>query len=578
MKRKLEDFYDDDFLDELNFLRMRKNNPNPNSPPATASSYFFSDQTTVNRHYHQPTASTSSSSQQSSSPSHPDRFQFFVRLISQGKTLALYGKPQDKIKLVHEKIQSVTGIPIIEQRLIYQGKQLQWEHSLGECMIKKDAGLHLVGRMRSTEHPLVWKLIDLFVSTIYRLCKGEPGLYLKSVEAMLVDFLDMTTKKDVHVSHFVSHLNIFQSLCAPAALVMLYMSPIKCNKELAEKSIRIFMSSCKTGLQKPFYSQCAPVALEFCNLLSRSAAQDDPLYKLCRSSLGSMVEDLRIGRSSRNYDGFNNRMCVIGVKDIFPFVSELAGKVNEGSGISLSRNEVRDLAAFLRPVKAAIKELPEFGGIFPVPMVYNLSCYDEEVKLLYMILHELLEKMKICLEKVKDEMAMEEKEDGEWDQYLAILKETRSIAKLFQGAEDMFWSNMKLVDVSLRYLIVRYAKRSEDYKWIIGHKDLLDFESRRHLVMLLLPEMKDEDGELHEMLIDRSQLLSESFNYISKAKPENLRGGLFMEFNNEEATGPGVLREWFFLVCQEIFNPQNALFVACPNDRRRFFPNPGKPF
>ncbi|KAL2527244.1 E3 ubiquitin-protein ligase UPL5 [Abeliophyllum distichum] len=47
-----------------------------------------------------------------------------------------------------------------------------------------------------------------------------------------------------------------------------------------------------------------------------------------------------------------------------------------------------------------------------------------------------------------------------------------------------------------------------------------------------------------------------------------------MEFKNEEATGPGVVREWFFLVCQAIFNPQNALFVACPKDRRRFFPNP----
>lgn len=49
-----------------------------------------------------------------------------------------------------------------------------------------------------------------------------------------------------------------------------------------------------------------------------------------------------------------------------------------------------------------------------------------------------------------------------------------------------------------------------------------------------------------------------------------------MEFKNEEATGPGVLREWFFLVCQALFNPQNALFVPCPNDRRRFYPNHGK--
>lgn len=92
--------------------------------------------------------------------------------------------------------------------------------------------------------------------------------------------------------------------------------------------------------------------------------------------------------------------------------------------------------------------------------------------------------------------------------------------------------------------------------------------------MMMFPEVKEDYEELHEMLIDRSQLLAESFEYIARAERESLHGGLFMEFKNEEATGPGVLREWFFLVCQEIFNPQNALFVACPNDRRRFFPNP----
>ncbi|KAD4982312.1 hypothetical protein R6Q59_001890 [Mikania micrantha] len=574
MKRKLDDYDDDDFCTDLDIVRMRKNNPNPSSASATASNYAFPHQISGQRHYNEPTASTSGSSQQPSSSSHPDRIQFFVRMISQGKTLVLYGKPEDKVKVIHEKIQTITGIPMIEQRLIYQGRQLQWEHSLAECMIYNDAGLHLVGRMRSTEHPRVWHLIDDLVSTVYRLCKGERGVYLKSVEAMMLEFLDMTTKKEIQLTHLASHLNIFQSLCAPAALVMLYLSPHRYNKDLADKSIRTFASSCKNGLQKPLYSQCAPVALEFCNLLSRSAAQDDPLYSLCRSSLGSMVEDLRIGRSSRNHENFSNRMCVIAVKDIFPFVTELANKLTEGSGINLSLNEVRDFAAFLRPIKAAIKDLPDFERIIQVPMIYTFTCYDDEIKLLYAILFELMEKMRKCLEKVKVEMVMEENEDGEWDQYLPILKETRGIAKLYQGAEDIFWSVMKSVDVSLQYLIIRYAKRGENYKWIIGHKNLLDFESRRHLVMLLLPETIDEDEELHEMLIDRSQLLSESFNYISKAKPENLRGGLFMEFNNEEATGPGVLREWFFLVCQEIFNPQNALFIACPNDRRRFFPNP----
>ncbi|MFS8025880.1 putative HECT domain, Ubiquitin-like domain, Ubiquitin-like domain superfamily [Helianthus anomalus] len=558
MKRQLED-YDDDIFNELDLLRMRKFDPNPNS--ASDTDHFLD----------QIEASTSGSLQHSSDP---DRIHFFVRMISNGKTLVLHGKPEDKVEVILEKIQSVTGIPMIEQRLIYQGRQLQSEYSLAECMIKNDAGLHLVGRMRSTEHPQVWQLVDTLVSTIYRLLKGETEFICKPVEAVLIVYLDMTAKREIRVNTLASHLNIFQSLCAPSALVMLYLSPCKSNKELAEKSIRMFISACKTGLQRPLYSLCAPVALEFCNLLSRSVAQDDPLYSLCRSSLGSMVEDVRIGRSARNHDCFHNRMCMISFKDVFPFVSELANKLAEGSEIDLLPSEVRDFAAFLRPIKAAIKDLPDFEGGIQLPMMHTLSCYDDEVKDLSLILFQLLEKMRRCLEKVKGEMGMKEKDDGDWDQYLAILKETHGIAKLYQGGEDIFWSNMKLVDVSLRYLIVTYAKRGEDYKWVIGHKELLDFESRRHLVMLMLPETKSDDEELHEMLIDRSQLLSESFNYISKAKPENLRGGLFMEFNNEEATGPGVLREWFFLVCQEIFNPQNALFIACPNDRRRFFPNP----
>lgn len=92
--------------------------------------------------------------------------------------------------------------------------------------------------------------------------------------------------------------------------------------------------------------------------------------------------------------------------------------------------------------------------------------------------------------------------------------------------------------------------------------------------MMMFPEVKEDYEDLHEMLIDRSQLLAESFEYIARADPVSLHGGLFMEFKNEEATGPGVLREWFFLVCQAIFNQQNALFVACPKDRRRFYPNP----
>ena len=156
------------------------------------------------------------------------------------------------------------------------------------------------------------------------------------------------------------------------------------------------------------------------------------------------------------------------------------------------------------------------------------------------------------------------------------MKELHDISKIYQGAEEQFWTVLRLTNTAVCALIIKYAKRTDDHRWLLERKDVTDFESRRHLAMMMFPEAKEDYEELHEMLIDRSQLLAESFEYIQRAEPEALHAGLFMEFKNEEATGPGVLREWFFLVCQAIFNPENALFVACPNDRRRFYPNPGK--
>jgi E3 ubiquitin-protein ligase NEDD4 len=82
--------------------------------------------------------------------------------------------------------------------------------------------------------------------------------------------------------------------------------------------------------------------------------------------------------------------------------------------------------------------------------------------------------------------------------------------------------------------------------------------------MMIFPEVKEDYEELHEMLIDRSQLLTESFEYIARDDPESLCVGLFMEFKKEEATDPGVPREWFLLVCQTIFNQANTLFFCLP--------------
>ncbi|KAI3841685.1 hypothetical protein MKW92_033598 [Papaver armeniacum] len=90
----------------------------------------------------------------------------------------------------------------------------------------------------------------------------------------------------------------------------------------------------------------------------------------------------------------------------------------------------------------------------------------------------------------------------------------------------------------------------------------------------MFPRVNFNTVKRHSILIDRSELLSASFEQIADANPKLLRSCLAVEFEHEVASGPGVLREWLFLVCQALFHPDNSLFLACPSDRRRFFPNP----
>lgn len=381
-----------------------------------------------------------------------------------------------------------------------------------------------------------------------------------------------------------SHMQVFIPSSAPLSLFMLYNSPVPGNKDIAEESIKYFLSTYSTLLPKNLHNHCAPIVLEFCKFLRR-VGQEDPLYISCRSALGSFWENAGTLQDSETVDQ------LIQLKEIYPFLSEVAISLSRdlmlsmeshGSLRPLLDDDVRDFKAFLLPMRTAIaKEVYYTGPISPSSKgnAGKYPVFGEEIELLRNIFADLLKQMAECLTKVGECLAGKAKGDGDilhsgWSQYLAVLKELHGICKLYQGGEEEFWRTLRLGKPAICALVVKYAKRSDDHQWLLEHKDVLDFESRRHLAMMMFPDVKEDYEELHEMLIDRSQLLSESFEYIGRTDPESLHAGLFMEFKNEEATGPGVLREWFFLVCQAIFNPQNALFVACPNDRRRFYPNP----
>ncbi|KAI4296004.1 hypothetical protein L6164_035994 [Bauhinia variegata] len=586
-KRKLDDYgpsLDDDEeyedFSELVSVRMRKDEPKAVNSSSDVISHNINGSLSDIDTRHSDARSACSSQSESTRSSF--RLQFFVRMMSEGNTMVMQACPQDTVKSIHERIQTMKGIPLFEQRLIYRGKQLQWEQSLAECDIQNDANLQLVGRMRSTEHPQAWQVINDMVSLICRLCRGEVEHdALKTIKGLMTSYLNMTPRLDNDSAS--GYFQIFMSSSAPKVLIMLYMSPYRGNKDCADCSIRHFLSSCRTTLSKSLHNQCARVVLKFCKLLRRVSCED-PLYLSCRSTFGSLLETAGVSYGSDCSKG------MILIQEISPFVRELANRLLKDLDYSMESpssvgpllSDVRDFIAFILPLRTGIKEQQACkGSSLPDEKRHKHLIPAEEIEYLHLMFIELLKKMDHCLQKMEESWAAKERGEDDmlysaWSHYLSILKELYHISKLYEGAEEEFWSVLRRQRSMICVLIIRYAKRTDDHQWILEHKSVTNFESRRHLAMMMFPEVKEDYEELHEMLIDRSQLLAESFEYIARAEPESLHAGLFMEFKNEEATGPGVLREWFLLVCQAIFNPQNALFVACPNDRRRFFPNPGK--
>ncbi|KAI3857117.1 hypothetical protein MKW98_010531 [Papaver atlanticum] len=481
--------------------------------------------------------------------SSPKSLQFFVR-YSGGNTQVIHANTDDAVEYVHEKITKKTKIPVAEQ---------------GYYSIQKDAQLQLVARLRSTKHPKAWQLVNKLVSAIGSLCRGE----YRGANTIVVDDVKLFIKmSSLYIATAVGHNQVFVDGGAAAALVMLFVSPITGNKECAQEAIQLFLPPLNSATIESL-SHSAPIILEFCQLLYSKTSQDNQLYISCLNTLGEILAITVI----RNV-GSEHAKGTVANLGLSAFASELGGKVIKG----LESYDVRNFIAFFYPLCKIIEngELGEMG-LLPICLTDLLNCYNVERSKLHVVFLEMLGKIIECLKTMEISVG---KSRGKTDsfrtqqgQYLCILKTLYTLSKLYEGAEENVLFVLRSRKVALNTLILD-SRRSDNHRWILEHKDLTTSESRRHLTMMLLPEVKG-DGHLFEMLIDREQLLAESFEYISKANVKDLRyGRLFMEFKNEVATGHGVLRGWFCAVCQAICNPQNALYLACPDDKRRFFPNP----
>lgn len=73
--------------------------------------------------------------------------QFFVKTLT-GKSIVVDLNPNMTIGQVKQHVEQLENIPVDQQRLIYQGKQLEDDHTLGDYNITDEATIHLVLRLR----------------------------------------------------------------------------------------------------------------------------------------------------------------------------------------------------------------------------------------------------------------------------------------------------------------------------------------------------------------------------------------------------------------------------------------------
>ncbi|KAL6859011.1 hypothetical protein ACP4OV_018013 [Aristida adscensionis] len=522
--------------------------------------------------------------------------QFFLRNID-SRTSVIRPRREDTLDAVLDRL-GYAAAPKGELRVVHAGRELRRDAAIGELGLPRDATLHVTCRILSTPHADAWDRASEIAGVASRFVKLHPPAAAAppSLQTLVRQFLDAARAAHQRTSPSAlgpvataEHVDIFLRSGAPAALAELYLSGDQRRRAEAELAIRCFLSPDPEGAPGAVKVWTAPVLMQLCQSIAAGPRwmDDDPLYADLRSTLAAVLS-LPGWTPPSSPDVPRDWVCA----QLTRIAEEMANAVAKEIAGEHWRSTPRSFAefkTFSSVLRQLVREL-DTEKLRRRPWMTVLT--DTLVSLVIAVDH--------CMARFEKRptppppppkwsfwrrRAAPRSAPPKWTSSLhsavwAVLSELDAWSSL--GA----WPELRL---ALRATLAAHTpaatalvvgagrEQRQNIRWIAGHKSVLASEARRHLAMALLPELVTRGGApppAHRLTIDRSQLLPESFACIASSTHEELRRCLCVEFMNEPAAGPGVLREWFCLVFQELFNPRLVLFSACPQDRRRFFLNP----